>query len=424
MDEIKKTLNEMGTEASVVSNKDAINFAMPILSKFYNEVNPNITTSNFNVLYFNSTEDIEDNAFFAQLINTYQQKSSTFQNLINLRKNMLTGDGLELADPNSPNAQATLDFLNKTNTFNESLQDIWNKISFDYSLFECYTLELIYNANGKVVEIIHIDPSTVRAKANDNPNIPYCDTFYLSRNWAYIANKNYKRYTATNSAVVIPTFNPVKFAENGGRQLMYTKRYNAGNNFYAIPSFMAVLPYAELEYQLSQYHLGTVSKGFFPQVIVSLAGNPSDEEKTKFVNQFKNKYSGADKEKILFIWTTNSDEKPEIIPFQQATQDNSIFEILNNITTQKIASGMGANAELAGIQSDGASLGGDANKLSVSYNYYYTTVIRPMQKVMLEAINKIMKLNGLDEVTVATPNLQLDTTVEQQAPVNQVNPNA
>lgn len=423
MDEIKKTLNELGTNATVVDSKDAVNFAMPILSKFYAEVNPNITTSNFNVLYYNSTEDIEDNAFFAQLLNTYQMKSSTFANLINLRKSMITGNGLELVDPNNANAQATLEFINRPNTFGESLQEIWNKLAFDYSLFEAYCLETIYNGQGKIVEVVHIDPSIVRAKANENPNIPTTDVFYLSRNWAYISNKNYKRYTATNSAVMIPAWNQSKWAQDGGRQLMYVKRYAAGNNFYAVPSYIAILPYCELEYQLSSYHLGTVSRGFFPQVIVRLTGNPSEEEKAKFTNAFRNKYSGADKEKILFIWTTNSDDAPEIIPFQQAATDNNIFDILNNITTQKICTGMGANADLAGISTEGASLGGDANKLSVSYQYFYNTTIRNMQKTMLEGINKILKINGLGEVTVVTPPLNF--TGEQQAPTNNtINPNA
>jgi len=153
-------------------------------------------------------------------------------------------------------------------------------------------------------------------------------------------------------------------------------------------------------------------------VIVRLTGNPSDEEKTKFTNQFKSKYSGSNKEKILFVWTTNSDEKPDIIPFAQNATDVNIFKILNDLTTEKIASGMGANLELAGISapSGGASLGGDSNKLAVSYNLHYTNVIRPMQKLMLEYLNKIMRLNGLSEVTVVTPPLKLDNPVGQSAP--------
>jgi hypothetical protein len=421
MENIKKTLEEVDNklaDALIVPQKDAINFAMPVLQKLYAEVNPNITTcSTNNILYFNSTEEIEDNAFFMQVLNTYQMKSSTFASLINLRRNMIVGNGLEpVVSPTNPKYQPTIDFLNNPNTFGETLQEQWNKLAFDYSLFECYGLEVIYNGLGNIVETIHIDASTIRAKANQNPSIPITDTFYISRQWAYISNKNFKRYTVANSGIAIPAYNPKQWAIDGGRQLLYVKRYNSGNNFYAIPSFMSILSYCELEYLLSQYHLGTVSKGFFPQVIVSLAGNPNEEEKQKFTTAFKNKYSGADKEKIMFIWTTNADDQPKIIPFQQAATDNNIFEILNNLTIQRICSGMGASLELAGISAGNTSLGGDANKLAVAYNLHYTNIIRNLQKTMLEGINKIMKINGLSEVTVVTPPLKLDTTVEQTAP--------
>jgi hypothetical protein len=418
--EIKQVLNDISngtiTDVKVVeSSEEKFKYAMPALQKLYAEVQPNITTSTYGVLYFNSTQnDANDNAYFAELINTYQQKSTTFANLINLTRNMLVGNGLQ---PVTSGDTATMEFINKPNQYGESLQEQWQKYCFDYALTQAYSMECLYNAKGQIAETNHVDISTVRAKANENENIPYTDLYYISRNWARISNKNYRRYTVATSGIPIKTYNPKTWAADGGRQLVYVKRYTAGNQFYSIPSFQPILLYCELEYQLALFHNGKVSRGFFPNVIVNLPGNPSEEEKLEFTNKFKLKYTGADKEKILFIWSTDGDTKATIAPFN-TMDDNDIFEILNRITTEKIASGMGANVELAGISIGNASLGGDANKLSVSYNLFHANIIKPMQQEMLKGINKVMVQNGLGLVTVVTPPLNLDNSATAPVPTS------
>ena len=410
-DNIQEVLKEEGIDAKVIT-KDALNYAMPILEKLYAEINPNITTQvsgKQNIVYFN-TNVINDNAYLHKLVDVYTNASATHSNLINLKRNLLIGEGLI---PVVSGDTATQEFIDHFNNYGQNLQEIWEKICFDYALAEAYALQVIYNANGKITDCYHQDITTVRAKANADYFNSNTETWYLSQEWAKITNAAYRRYNATTYGQPINNFNPKSFAGDGGKQLLYVKRYTANNGVYAIPSYQSILPYVELDLQLSKYHLNKVSSGFFPTVIVSLVGSPSDEEKQQFVNKFKNKYVGSDKEKLLFIWSEEISAKPEIIPFN-TNDEAQVFEILNKILTQKIASGHGANPELAGIQSEaGASLGGDSNKLAVSYNYFVGTVIVPMQKAMLVGINKIMKINGLGEVTVNTPVLNIDNNVGQ-----------
>lgn len=411
MKDIKETLKEVDAKlgnAVVIDAKDSLNYAMPILTKLYAEINPNITTiSSNNIIYFNSSEEYEDNAYPMEVIDKYKNASATHTNLIDLKRNLLIGGGLIPVGGNTTGNTATQAFLDKENSYGQSLQDIWEMLCFDYALFESYGLQVIYDGNGLITETYHVDPSIIRAKASVDPNMPYTDTWYLSRQWAKISNKMYKRYTVANSGTPIANFNPNNWAKDGGRQLLYCKRYTAGNDIYSIPTYQSILGYVELDYQLSKYHLNKVAGGFFPNVIVNLPGNPDDETKAQFVNKFKQRYQGADKEKIMFVWSNNSDEKPEIIPFS-TNDDSQIFLDLNTILTQKIASGHGASPELAGVTSNaGATLGGDANKISVSYALFVERNIKPMQKQMLTSLNKIFKLNGLQEVTVETPPLNL-----------------
>lgn len=391
-----------------------LNYGMPMLTKLYAEINPNITTINTaNVVYFNSGDELEDNAYPAKLLDFYTNASATHSNLINLKRNMLIGKGLQPIDPND---QLTTNFLNEENLYGDTLQNVWDKICLDFAVFEAYGLEIIYNKNGLITPPNHIAPNLIRAVANKNPNLPFIDNWMISYHWDRISNKNYRRYTPTTSGLPIANFNPKTWSVDGGRQLMYHKQYTTSNNVYAIPTYNSILQYVELDNALADYNLNSVTKGFTPQTIVALNGNPTKEEKDIFINKFKQKYTSQYGERILFIWTSGQDDKPSIMPFNEL--DNTpMLKLLDNLLTQKIASGHGANLELAGIQTGSESLGGDANKLAVSYNHFYQTVIKPMQKVMLQGVNKILKVNGLGAVTVETPKLELDNNSVQTAPV-------
>lgn len=411
---LAKTIESLsGQKPDIITGEEAFNYLMPTMQKLYNLINPNfVTTQPNNVIFINSNEEYDDNAYFAQLIDYYNSASATFSNLIDLRRNMLKGEGLVPTTTSGETYQATLAFLNKPNEFGESLQEIWTKLCFDFSLFEAYFLECLYSPKSKgiVDSVIHHSPDTVRAVANENPNLPYVNIWQLSRSWAK-TNKQGKYVRQTNTGLPIANWNPYNWAADGARQLLNCKRYSAGNEVYAIPSFNSILSYVELDAQLSRYCLSTVSKGFTPQTIVTLNGNPDKRTKDEFVNRFKSRYSGADGERVLFIWTTDENQKPIIANFNQ-TDITPMLEALNRISTEKISSGMGANPELAGLSTAGASLQSDYNKLATAYGFFYKTHVLPLQLEMIQGINKIMRVNGLSDVSVTTPPLVIETPTQ------------
>ena len=70
--------------------KKGMNFSFSGIEKFYTAIDPNIVTTNKNVLYFNA--DLDDNAYPQKLIDLYINASSTHSNFINLKRNLLYGD--------------------------------------------------------------------------------------------------------------------------------------------------------------------------------------------------------------------------------------------------------------------------------------------------------------------------------------------
>ena len=406
----KKYNEKLGAEVIDGTVKEKLNYAMPMLQNLYRMINPNLTTSNRGVVYFNSSQDFEDNAYPVELIDLYNEGSATHSALINLKRDLLIGMGLQAKDESDIN---TIEMLEKVNSHGDTLQKVWNKVCMDMAIMESFALQVIYNKEGKIYEILHVDISKVRAMDEDSIESNLVNTWLISNQWAKITNKRYRRFTVNNTAVAIQNFNPKTWSEDGGRQLIVCRKYTPNSEVYSIPSYQSVLKYIQLDSELGFYHLNKVTGGLFANAIVYLTGNPSEEEKRKFINEFKMKYVGANKEKLLFIWGdyVADNQLPKVIPFSTEDQKD-VFEELNTIITQKIITAHRATPELAGIQTKGSDLGGDANKLHVSREYFIHTVINPMRKEMLETLNSIIAVNESKGFKVENEKLQLETKTD------------
>jgi len=419
---IKETLDGMGSaygNASVVDNlskETKMDYAMQAIETFYTELNPNQVTLKNQIIYLNSNQDVNDNSYIFMLQDLYREASGVHSACLDTRIDMTVAGGLI---PVSADTQ-TQEFLDKVNRMGMNWQQIWERLCFDYNLTGMFGLQCLYAKSGEIVEVVHNDISTIRAVAPaedvDNPFIPKINTWALSTKWADIATKH--RLTANQNSKLIFDFNPKTWAEDGGRQLMVHKKYISGMFPYGLPHYQAVMKYIELDNQLAKFHLNKVAGGMFPNVILKLSGNPSAEEKTMFKNEFQRKYMGADKSKILYIWS-NEDEAsdPKIIPFS-TNDDAQIFKDLEAILTQKILTSHRIPPELASIPTTNASLGGDANKMAVSYSFVVENVIKPVQKSMLQSINAIFRHNGLQDVTVNNEGLNLEQDNINEAETN------
>lgn len=408
-DKIKKGLEKEGFKPTVVEDtKEKLNYAMQAIEKFYTELNPGLVTLKNNIIYLNSTQDNNDNAYLFQLQDLYREASGTHSACLDTRTDMTIGSGLIPVDE-SPETE---EFINKPNRLGMSLQGIWERICFDYNLTGMYGVQTLYSSEGQIVEVVHNDVSTIRAIAptekmeEGDPYLPRVNTWALSTKWADIASKH--RMNPQNSAVTINNFNPKTWAEDGGRQLLVNMKYISGMFPYGLPHYQSVIKYIQLDNELAKFHLNKVSGGMFANVILKLSGNPSDEEKSRFKNEFTRKYLGSDKSKILFIWSEEDEAMdPKIIPFS-SNDDAQIFKDLNDVLTQKILTANRIPPELASIPTANASLGGDGNKLAVSHAHVVENVIKPIQKSMLMGLNQIMRHNGLSELTVLNEGLKLN----------------
>lgn len=378
------------------------------LEKFYKAFQPNLTTTKEGIVFFNSSDTDEDNAFPNKIQDAYR-KSSVHSNFVNLKSNLTYGSGLFAVDDSNP---ALNDFLSNENRAGQSLDDVFQKASFDMSVYEAACLQVVYNGEGKVAEVYHTNPANIRAEEPDEFG-KVCNWYY-SNTWGSISNKkDRKKQNDLDNATKIPTFNPATGAVDG-RQLLYIKRYSATNDIYCQPQYTSAFNFIELEYTLSDYLVNKITGGYYPSGIFYLNSNMSPEDRDKFIQDFRQKHEGAKNAgKIVFIFGDTNVAKPE---FVKLTDDlgNSIVKDFITTSQLQISIAHGGSMSLLGVDAgDSFGTNADANKLNIARLYFIDSVIRGFQTTLLKGFNKVLAVNGLGRVTVNNDSLKL-----QQPPVD------
>jgi hypothetical protein len=384
------------------------NYKIVQFEKFYKAHQPNITTTKNGVIYFNSSDSEEDNAFHSKLQDAYR-KSAVHSNFINLKSNLTYGSGLFPVDESNT---SLTEFVNAENRSGQSLDDVFMKASFDMSMYEAACFQVVYNGEGKIAEVYHTSPANIRAEEPDD--FGKVNNWYFSNTWGDITNKKDKRKANNVSeATVIPTFDPAS-GKRDGRQLLYVRRYTSTNDIYPQPQYVASLNFIQLEHVLSEYIVNKISGGYYPSGIFYLNSSMSDEQKDSFIREFRRKHEGAENAgKIVFIFGDTATAKPEFLKLNDDLGNSLVKEYISTSQLQ-IAISHGGSLSLLGIDyGDSFGQNADASKINISRLYFIDTVIKNYQNLLLKGINKMLAVNQLGSVTVNNDSLKI-----QQPPVD------
>lgn len=318
--------------------------------------------------------------YFDMLCEKYHHNSATHSNFINLKKDLIAGEFYS-----DTQSAESLQFI-KDNEGSKVLE----KVGFDLSLFETAFIQVIWNMDHTSIrEFYHLDRTCVTPITTDDKG-RVCE-YAVSK--CQMDNKK-KKFSSYDP---YPAFDPKQTEEF--IQILEIRRYSPGNQFVTIPSYNSVLNYIDIEKELSQFHLASVSNGFFSSAVLNIQGSPTEDQKREFIQNFKNSFNGS-KNASKMLFNFNSDEfKIELTPLQ-VNNNSDLFNTLNNIAIQKIATGHRGSLDLAGVTTQGADLGGDANKLFISYNLFKNNVTDPLQKLAEEGFNKILSANGLPSIGI------------------------
>ena len=349
-----------------------------------------------------------DNNYFQYLIDRYNG-SPTNNAAINGISQAIYGKGLNATDSNKkPNEYAQMISLFR--------KDVVRRCCYDLKLMGQAAIQVIYSKDrSKIVQLEHMPIETLRAeKCDEDGNVP---AYYYYNDWA-----NIKR---TDEPLRIPAFGMSK----EGIEIYYIKPYKSGFYYYSPVDYQGGLQYAELEEEVSNYHLNNILNGLSPSMLINFNnGTPNQQERNLIETKIAQKFSGTSNAgKFILAFNDNKESQAEITPVQLSDAHNQ-YQFLSEESTSKImVAHRIVSPMLLGIK-DGSGLGNNADEIKTASLLMDNTVIRPFQELLIDCFDNILAYNDISlnlyfttlqplEFTEVDKTLQDAETIEEETGV-------
>ena len=317
----------------------------------------------------------EDNNYYQYLIDRYNG-SPTNNAIINGISEMIYGRGLDATDSSrKPEAYAQMMSLFR--------KDCVRKLSYDLKLMGGCAIQVIYSKDrSKIAQVEHFPVETLRAeKANEDGDI---EAYYYFKDWTKVK--------PSDKPLRIPAFGTSKESI----EILFVKPYRAGFYYYSPVDYQGGLQYAELEEEISNYHLNNILQGLSPSMLINFNnGVPNEEERQLIENRIKQKFQGSSNAgKFILAFNDDANSAATITPVQLSDAHNQ-YQFLSDESMRKImVSHRVVSPMLLGIK-DNSGLGNNADELKTASILMDNTVIRPFQTLLIDAFDEILAYNNI-----------------------------
>jgi hypothetical protein len=317
----------------------------------------------------------EDNNYFQYLIDRYNG-SPTNNAIINAVSSMIYGKGLDATNSNKKPDQ----YAQMISLFDN---DSVRRLAYDLKLMGQCAIQVIYSKDRtKIAQIEHMPVETLRAeKCNEKGDI---EAYYYWKDW--------EKIRPSDKPLRIPAFGTSKEAI----EILYVKPYRSGYYYYSPVDYQGGLQYAELEEEVSNFHLNNILNGMSPSMLINFNnGTPNAEERRLIEQRIYNKFSGSSNAgKFILAFNDNAESAASIEPVQLSDAHNQ-YQFLSEESTKKImVAHRVVSPMLLGIK-DNSGLGNNADELKTASTLMDNTVIRPFQHLLIDAFDQILAYNGI-----------------------------
>jgi len=349
----------------------------------------------------------EDNNYFQYLIDRYNG-SATNNAIINGMTELIYGRGLYATDASrKPDEYAMMKSL-----FSRTCM---RKITFDLKAMGQAAMQVIYNKDKtKIVQVEHFPIETLRMeKMNDDGEVT---GYYYSKDWTKIRKKGFE-------PIRIPAFG---YGEKGeGLEIYCIKPYRSGFYYYSPVDYQGGLPYAELEEEVANYHINNIKNGLSPSMLINFNnGVPTEEERELIERRIIQKFSGSSNSgKFILAFNDNKEMAASIEPVQLSDASEQYQFLADESMRKLMVAHRVTSPMLMGIK-DNTGLGNNADELKTASLLFHNTVVRPIQELVLDAIDDILAVNGASLnvyfKTLQPLELQADITEEEKEELSKV----
>ncbi len=349
----------------------------------------------------------EDNNYFQYLIDRYNG-SATNNAIINGMTELMYGKGLSATDASrKPEAYAQMMSLFKRSCL--------RKVTFDLKALGQAAFQIIYNKDkSKIVQVAHMPIETLRfEKMNEDGEV--CG-YYYSKDWTKIRKRGYE-------PTRIPAFGHGE--KSDALEIYCIKPYRSGFYYYSPVDYQGGIPYAELEEEVANYHINNIKNGLSPSMLINFNnGVPTEEERELIERRIIQKFSGTSNSgKFILAFNDNKEMAASIEPVQLSDASEQYQFLADESMRKLMVAHRVTSPMLMGIK-DQSGLGNNADELKTASLLFHNTVIRPLQELILDAIDDILAYNqislNLYFKTLQPLELQADITEEQREELSKV----
>ena len=321
-----------------------------------------------------------DNDYFNVLIDK-AKGSATNGACINSISQMIYGKGLSATD----SARRPEQYARMVSLFKK---DDLRRFAYDLKLTGQTAIQVIYSKNKKTIEKVeHLPIETLRAEkcGADDKEV---QAYYYFPKWEDIK--------PSDKPLRIPAFG-VSDTPKETIEILYVKPYEAGMYYYSTPDWAkGGLQYADLEIEVSNYHINNVRNGLSPSMLINFNnGVPDKETRVLTESQILNKYQGSSRAGTPIIAFNDNKENAATIEAIQLSDAHSLYKFYSEeaksqiLIAHRIVSPM-----LLGIK-DNSGFGNNAEELKDSSILMQNVVIAPFQELLIDAFDKILAYNNI-----------------------------
>lgn len=330
----------------------------------------------------------DDNNYYATLLESKQ--SPTNSALINGISDMIYGRGLYATDA----AKKPDEYAMMVQLFTE---DLMRKICDDFYTLGQASFQVIYDtAHTKIMEVAHMPIQNLRPeKMNEEGDI---EAYYYCDDWANAkTNDKHER---------IPVFG----SSNEGLEVFVIKPYKAGFHYFSPVEYQSGLDYAFVEIELAKFHLNNIFNKFSANMIINFNNGVPEEDQQRIIEgKIKDKFTGTEGDSVIVAFNDNKENAASIESVNLPDAHNQYQFIAEEASRKIMVSHRVVSPLLFGLPQNGG-LGSNADEIKMAATLFDNTVIKPMQRLIIEAVNSILAFNDVSLNVFMLTSQPLDFT--------------
>ena len=341
------------------------------------------------------------NLYPYDLLNLYAQ-SCTHRACVDFAVNSIIGNGVDYEAMKIKNDDII------TPNYTEDWNSFIRKIALDFVLYGSFAFQIIRNKDGKTFSIYHQPYEQVRLSPVDEDG--QITSAWICEDWSA---------TSKYQPIELPMFG---FQEDetieSGKPFLYVYRnYTPQNTYYSAPIYSSALNAIQAEIEYQRWELKSITNNFVPSGMLELAPVETERDKQDIIDNINKMFIGSDAVNSLMITFGNgTDDAPvKFTPFTANATNVNLYDAANERTVNRILCAHRiSNKGLIGLPMDNSGFSNEGTLLETAYALYNITVGNHNRQTILNAINNIFKLNGVDIEIVLKP-LSFNTTVTTSA---------